>query len=71
MILNYINGLLVHVVTVSTSGFIGNLGIYSGAGKKLEETILSRGETQYICKFCQVPLHKGECFQSYHTLKHY
>ena len=28
-------------------------------------------ETQYICKFCLVPLHKGECFQRYHTLKHY
>jgi hypothetical protein len=21
------------------------------------------GETRYICKFCLVPLHKGECFQ--------
>ena len=30
-----------------------------------------RGETRYICKFCLVPLHKGECFQRYHTLKHY
>jgi len=30
-----------------------------------------RSETQYICKFCLVPLHKGECFQRYHTLKHY
>ena len=29
------------------------------------------GETWYICKFSLVPLHKGECFQSYHTLKHY
>ena len=25
----------------------------------------------YICKFSLVPLHKGECFQRYHTLKHY
>ena len=34
-------GLLVHVVTESTSGYIGNLEIYSGEGKKLQETILS------------------------------
>ena len=30
-----------------------------------------RRETRYICKFCSVPLHKGECFQRYHTLNHY
>ena len=30
-----------------------------------------RSETRYICKFCLVPLHKGQCFQRYHTLKHY
>jgi len=30
-----------------------------------------RSETRYICKFCLVPLHKGECFQGYHTLQHY
>jgi len=30
-----------------------------------------RSETWYICKFWLVPLHKGECFQRYHTLKHY
>jgi len=30
-----------------------------------------RSETRYICKFCLVPLHKGECFQRYHTLQHY
>jgi len=29
------------------------------------------GETRYICKFSLVPLHKEECFQRYHTLKHY
>ena len=29
------------------------------------------GETRYICKFSLVPLHKRECFQRYHTLKHY
>jgi len=30
-----------------------------------------RSETWYICKFSLVPLHKGYCFQRYHTLKHY
>jgi hypothetical protein len=30
-----------------------------------------RNETRYICKFSLMPLHKGECFQRYHTLKHY
>jgi hypothetical protein len=34
-------GLLVHVVTESTSGYIGYLEIYSGEGKKLQETIVS------------------------------
>ena len=29
------------------------------------------GETRYICKFSLVPLHKGECFHRYYTLKHY
>jgi hypothetical protein len=28
-------------------------------------------ETQYICKFCLVPLRKEERFESYHTLKHF
>jgi len=26
---------------------------------------------RYICKFSLVPPHKGECFQRYHTLRHY
>jgi hypothetical protein len=30
-----------------------------------------RSETRYMFKFCLVPLHKGECFQRYHTLKQY
>jgi hypothetical protein len=30
-----------------------------------------RSETAYICNFCVLPLHKGECFQRYHTLKHF
>jgi hypothetical protein len=34
-------GLLVHVLTESTSGYTGNLEIYANEGKKLQETILS------------------------------
>ena len=30
-----------------------------------------RSETRYIYEFCVVPLHKGSCFEKYHTLKHY
>ncbi|PNF16035.1 hypothetical protein B7P43_G04623 [Cryptotermes secundus] len=30
-----------------------------------------RSMTAYIFKFCVMPLHKGECFQKYHTLKHF
>jgi hypothetical protein len=28
-------------------------------------------ETRYICKFCVVSLHKEECFERDHSLKHY
>jgi hypothetical protein len=28
-------------------------------------------ETAYICKFCVVPLHKGPCFERYHSLRNY
>jgi hypothetical protein len=34
-------GLLLHVVTESTSGYIGNLKIYAAEGMRLEETIFS------------------------------
>jgi hypothetical protein len=34
-------GLLVHVVTESTSGYIGNFKIYAAEGMRLEETIFS------------------------------
>jgi hypothetical protein len=30
-----------------------------------------RSETRYICKFCVAPLHKEECFERYHSLRHY
>jgi hypothetical protein len=28
-------------------------------------------ETRYICEYCVAPLHKGSCFEKYHTLKCY
>jgi len=28
-------------------------------------------ETTYICKFCVVPLHKGSCFEKYHSVMNY
>jgi hypothetical protein len=30
-----------------------------------------RSATRYICKFCIVPIHKGSCFEKYHTLRNY
>ena len=30
-----------------------------------------RSETRYICKFCVVPLHKGSCFEKYHSVTNY
>ena len=30
-----------------------------------------RSATRYMCKFCSVPLHKGSCFERYHTLRNY
>jgi len=30
-----------------------------------------RSATRYICKFCVVPVHKGSCFEKYHSLRNY
>ena len=30
-----------------------------------------RSETRYICKFCVVLLHKGSCFEKYHSVTNY
>jgi len=30
-----------------------------------------QSETINICKFCVVPLHKGSCFEKYHSMIHY
>jgi len=30
-----------------------------------------RSETRSICKFCVVPLHKGSCFEKYHSVTNY
>jgi hypothetical protein len=59
--------------------YFQNQGKYDISSKRVEmggcqccsSNSQKRSETRYICKFCLVPLHKGECFQRYHTLKHY
>jgi hypothetical protein len=42
---------------------VGQCGACSGQKKW--------SETRYICEYCAVPLHKGCCFEKYHTLKYY
>jgi hypothetical protein len=32
---------------------------------------VNRRDMRYIYKFCLVPLRKEECFERYHTLKHF
>jgi hypothetical protein len=44
---------------------------YSSRRCNICATHKKKGETRYICKFCLVPIHKRECFQRYHSLKHY
>ena len=57
---------------------LGNI-VGGGQGKKkypvrqcrVRSVHKKRSETRYICEFCVVPLHKGSCFDKYHTLKHH
>jgi hypothetical protein len=59
--------------------YFQNQGKYDSSSKVLKWVDVSvvcathkkRSETRYICKFCIVPLHKEECFERYHSLKHY
>jgi hypothetical protein len=30
-----------------------------------------QNETRYTCYFCIVPLHKGSCFEKYHSVMNY
>jgi hypothetical protein len=32
---------------------------------------MKQHETRYICKWCVVPLHRGSCFERFHSIKHY
>jgi hypothetical protein len=58
--------------------YFQNQGKYDCSSKGLKWVDVSvdcathkkRSETRYICKFCLVLLHKGECFRRYHNLKH-
>ena len=44
-----------------------------GKGSTLQDSVkcVLRSETRYICKFCVVPLHKGSCFEKYHSVTNY
>ena len=44
---------------------------YNCAERMTQICVFNTVKLGYICKFSLVPLHKGECFQRYHTLKHY
>ena len=41
---------------------------YSARPCKVCAAHKKRSETGYICKFCVVPLHKGTCFEKYHSV---
>jgi hypothetical protein len=58
--------------------YFQNQGKYDSSAKALKWVDVSvvcathkKKRTRYICKFCFVPLHKAECFQRCHALKHY
>jgi hypothetical protein len=44
---------------------------YPGIHGKQCAEYKKRSETTYICKFCVVPLHKGSCFERYHSSRNY
>lgn len=46
-----------------------NTKIISTSKKKIAQK--KRSETSYMCKHCEIPLHRGKCFNDYHTKKHY
>ena len=56
---------------ISSEGQIPNMKPSLTYCGRVTDLRFSHGESRYICKFSLVPLHKGECFQRYHTLKHY
>jgi len=44
---------------------------YSARQCKVCAVHKKQSETRYICKFCIVLLHKGSCFEKYHSVKNY
>jgi hypothetical protein len=45
-----------------------------GVGNILQDSVkcmLHISETRNICKFCVVLLHKGSCFEKYHSVTNY
>jgi len=44
---------------------------YPARQRKVCAAHKKRSETGYICKFCVVQLHKGSCFEKYHSMMNY
>jgi len=44
---------------------------YPARPSKVCAAYKKRSETRYICKFCIVPVHKGSCFEKYHSVTSY
>lgn len=40
-------------------------------GSKSDKSKRRAKDSSFMCKFCKVPLHRGECFDNYHTKKNY
>jgi hypothetical protein len=59
--------------------YFQNQGKYDSSSKVLKwvdvnavrATHKKRSEIRYTCKFCAAPIHKEECSERYHSLKHY
>ena len=70
-----IAALRVRVAHNSKDAIIRNINVSVSlthySGRVTQICVFNTVKTRYICKFSLVPLHKGECFQRYHTLKHY
>jgi hypothetical protein len=53
--------------------FEGREGKKKNPGRQCKMCVAhkKRSETRNICKFCIVPLHKGSCFEKYHSVTSY
>jgi len=53
------------------TGEVLQSGTLTHCGRVTQICVFNTVKLGTSLKFSLVPLHKGECFQSYHTLKHY